>query len=504
MMRALKPNWASMNLAYWASGSGFCFLLVVFLSLVLFGCAAGPRYTPPKPNAPLRWHTKLQRGLNAETPDPKALARWWTTLKDPILSSLEERAVKGNLDIKEALARIREARALRGVEKARLFPTIDIKGSAQEKRTSAYSTEKPVGGKRRGEESKLYKVGFDSRWELDIFGGINRSVEAAQAELEATKEELRDVLVSLSAEVALNYVEVRTYQARLAAARVNMEAQRHIYELNLSRYRAGLIDELAVQQSRYVLENTEAQIPALETGLERALNRLAVLLGEKPGALHQELEKPKPIPVPPVKVAVGIPADTLRQRPDVRRAERELAAATARIGAAKAELYPKFNLSGTIGLESVSTAHLWEWVSRTSDFGFNIFWKIFHAGELRQNVKVQTARQRQAFIQYESTVLNALEEVENALVAYAKEQQRLESLKAAAKAASLAYDIAWDRYKAGLVDFTDVLDAERSLQLYQDKLAESEGAVTSNLVRLYKALGGGWRYMEPLAERSEK
>ena len=488
----------------WAFQSRLIRLLVALLSLALAGCAVGPKYTPVKPEAPKKWHTKLQEGLTARRPDPQTLAHWWTTLNDPVLSSLEARAVKGNLDLKKALARIREARALRGIEKARLFPWLDASGSAQEIRTSAYSTEETMGKKRRGEESKLYKVGFDSSWELDIFGGTKRSIQAAQAELEATREGLHDVLVSLLAEVALNYVEVRTYQERLRAARTNLKAQQHIYELNLSRYRAGLIDELAVQQSRYVLENTRAQIPTLETGLERAENRLAVLLGEKPGALHRELAPNRTIPVPPVKVAVGIPADTLRHRPDVRRAERELAAATARIGVAKSELYPKFNLSGTIGLESVSTGHLWEWVSRTSGFGLNVLWKIFHAGALRQNIKVQTARQKQAFLQYKSTILKALEEVENALVSYAKEQQRLASLRSAVKAARLAYEIAWDRYKAGLVDFTDVLDAERSLQSYQDKLAQSEGAVTSNLVRLYKALGGGWKCLEPVAEKSDK
>ncbi len=480
-------------------------LLGLALTALLMGCTVGPNYTPPETHPPPHWHASMEKGLTPDKPSPQTLARWWTTLGDPTLTQLEEKAVRGNLDVKKALYRVREARALRGMEKARLFPYLDSGASAQEYRTSAYSTEKKYpGAKRRGEEGKLYQVGLDSSWELDIFGGIRRSVEAAQAQLEATQEELRDVLVSLSAEVALNYVDVRMYQARLAAARSNMEAQNRIYQLNLFRYKAGLIDELAVEQSRYVLENTRAQIPALETALEKAMNRLAVLLGEKPGTLHKELAEAKPIPVPPVKVAVGIPAETLRQRPDVRRAERELAAATARIGVAKAELFPKFNLSGTIGLESVSSGHLWEWVSRTSNLGFHIFWQIFHAGELRQNIKVQTARQKQAFYQYQSTVLHALEEVEDALVAYAKEQQRLESLEKATQAAQRAYNLAWDRYKAGLVDFTDVLDAERSLQDYQDRLAESQGRVTSNLVRIYKALGGGWSYMEPLAQKEEK
>jgi outer membrane protein TolC len=230
---------------------------------------------------------------------------------------------------------------MRGIEKAKLFPTLNSSGSVTKQRSS--------GNSGTGKESKLYALGFDAGWELDIFGGVRRSLEAAEADLEATREELHDVLVSLLAEVALNYIEVRTYQVRLAAVRANMKAQQDIYELNLSRYQAGLIDELSVQQSLYILENTRSQIPALQIGLEAAKNRLAVLLGKNPGLVHDELAEPQPIPVPPVRVAVGIPADTLRRRPDVRRAERNLAAATARIGVAKAELYPKFNYPFTRG-----------------------------------------------------------------------------------------------------------------------------------------------------------
>jgi len=458
--------------------------------MCLAACAVGPKYTSVEPKSPQKWHTELQGGMNSSPPSPQTLAHWWTMLNDPKLSSLEELVIKGNLDLKEARARIREARALRGIEKAKLFPTLDSSGSVTKQRTSESSG--------TGSKIKLYYAGFDAGWELDIFGGTRRATEAAQADLEATQEDLHDVLVSILAEGALNYVELRTYQARLAAVKANLEAQKNIYELNLSRYHAGLIDELAVQQSRYILESTRSRIPTLQIGIEAAKNRLAVLLGKNPGSVHKELSEPRPIPVPPVTVAVGIPADTLRHRPDIRRAERNLAAATARIGVAKAELYPKFNLAGTIGLESLSSSDFWEWASRTWRIGPSISWKIFHAGEIRQNIKVQTARQEQALIQYKSAVLKAQEEVENALVAYAREQRRRESLKATVAAAKRAYELAWDRYKAGLVDFSDVLDAERSLQSYQDEFAQSNGAVTSNLVRLYKALGGGWTCIEHL------
>lgn len=469
------------------SRGGLCrsILPAIMFGLMLTGCAAvGPNYTKVDPKAPNQWHTTLENGLSPHQLNPETLAQWWTVLNDPELSNLERRAVKGNLDLKESSARVREARALRGIEKAGLFPTLDGAGSVTRSRSSENSG--------TGNTRNLYSAGFDAGWELDIFGGVRRSVEAAQANLEATEENLHDVLVSLLAEVARNYVDVRTLQARLADVKANLKAQQDIYELNLSRYHAGLIDELAVEQSHYILESTRSQIPALETSLEKAKNRLAVLLGEKPGAMHRELAETRPIPVLPVTVAVGIPAETLRHRPDIRRAERTLAAQTARIGVATADLYPRFRLFGTIGLESISSGDLWEWAGRTWSIGPSLSWKIFHAGAIRQNIQVQTARQKQALIQYESAVLKAQEEVENALVAYAKEQRRRESLKAAVTAARRAYELSWDRYNAGLVDFNNVLDATRSLQSFQDELASSDGTATSNLIRLYKALGGGW------------
>ncbi len=469
-----------------------CFFTIISLAVILFiftGCAVvGPDYVKKEPDSPEQWHTKLEGGLTAGQLSPELLANWWTTFNDPELAGLEKRAVRGNLDIKNAKARIIEARARREISRAGLFPTLDASASATDHRSSENSGS--------GTESKLYSAGFDAGWELDMFGGVRRSVEAARADIEAVQEDLHDVLVSLLAEVALNYVEARTYQTRLAVIKDNIRSQEEIHELNRSRYGAGLIDELAVQQSLYSLEQTRSQLPTLQTGLEAAKNRLAVLLGEKPGVLHKELEKKKPIPVLPVTVAVGIPANTLRHRPDISRAERKLAAQTARIGVATADLYPKFRLSGTLGLESISTNDFFETASRTWRIGPGISWNVFDAGAIRQNIKVQTALQKQAFIQYESTVLKAQEEVENVLTAYAKEQIRRESLKSATDAAMKAYELSKDQYNAGLVDFSNVLDAQRSLQSFEDSLAESDGTMTSNLVRLYKALGGGWKSLE--------
>jgi len=458
-------------------------IILILISFVFIGCSVGPEYKPIKPDVPEKWYPKMEGGIIVSKKlNIKEIARWWEKLNDPELSKLINTAVKGNLDIKEALARLKEARALRGVEKAKLFPYIDSSASVTRGRTGE-----------TGKTLELYSLSIDASWEADIFGGIRRSIEEAKARLEAAKEDLRDVLVSLLAEVAINYVEVRTYQTRLEAVKANVKAQEGIYKLNLSRYKAGLIDELAVQQSKYILESTRSRIPSLQTGLERAKNRLAVLLGKKPGDLEDELKDPQPIPIPPVKVVIGIPADTLRNRPDIRRAEMNLIAATAAVGKAKAELYPSFNLSGSIGLESISKGDLFKWASRTWQIASNITWKIFHAGELRQNVKVYTARQEQAFIEYQNAILKALEEVRNAIIAYAKEQKRCFLLKQAVEAAKKTYELALDRYKAGLVDFNNVLDAERALQSLQDQFAVSKGEVVTNLIRLYKALGGGWQ-----------
>jgi outer membrane protein, multidrug efflux system len=465
-------------------------LLGVISSLLLSACAAvGPDYVPPSTSVPKNWHTPLKGGLSTEEMDPQTLASWWRTLNDPDLSSLMERAVAGNLDLKKARARIREARARRGIAQAALFPTLDATGSATWSRSSNDTG--------TGKTSDLYAASLDAGWELDIFGGVRRSVEAAEGDLEATQENLRDVLVSLLAEVALNYIDVRTYQAALAVTEANLRSQSETYQLTQWRYEAGLGDELAVEQARYNLENTRSLIPPIRTSLEEAMNRIAVLLGERPGAVHDELKNRKPIPVTPLKVAVGVPANTLRHRPDVRQAERELAAQTARIGVATADLYPKFTLNGSIGLEALSFRNLSSSGTWTLWGGPGITWAIFDAGAIRQNIEVQSALQEQYLIAYEATVLSALEEVENALVAYAEQQQRRESLTEATQAAQKAVELAQQKYEAGLTDFNNVLEAQRSLLSFQEQLAKSEGTVTSNLVRLYKALGGGWESMAP-------
>jgi NodT family efflux transporter outer membrane factor (OMF) lipoprotein len=470
-------------------------VVLIAIAVTLAGCAGvGPDYSPVEPQAPEAWNTTLQGGVNAEEPTPADLAQWWTILHDPQLTSLEQRAVAGNLDLKEAQSRIREARAMRGISSSKYYPTVDAGAAATKSRSSENSG--------TGTTRELYAAGFDASWELDIFGGVRRSVEAAQASLEATEEDLNALQVSLLAEVALNYVDLRTYQTRLEVNLKSIQAQQKSYELNDSRFQAGIIGELAVQESLRILESTRALAPALETGLDAAKNRLAVLLGGRPGSLHAELAISHPLPNLPPTVAVGIPAETLRRRPDIRRAERNLAAQTARIGVATADLYPKFRLLGTVGLESLSAGDLFQGASKTWGFGPSVSWNLFDAGAVRRNIEVQTARQEQALIQYEQTVLSAQEEVENALFAYAREQLRREYISKATLAAARAEELARDQYQAGLVDFNNVLDTQRSLLVLRDELARSDGDMIANLVRLYKALGGGWLSLAANEEKS--
>ena len=469
--------------------------LTIF-GLLLSGCAAvGPDYVPPEVSAPKKWSASLAGGLSAEAMDPENMANWWSTLNDPTLTSLIERAVANNLDLRQAQARVREARARRGISQARRFPTIGAGGVGG--LVNVVRSSEETGS---GTETDLYAVGFDAGWELDVFGGVRRSVEAAEAALEASKEGLHDVMVSLLAEVALNYVEVRSFQTRLSIAEANQKAQEETYGITRARYESGLTSDLDVEQARYNLEGTRSKTPPLQIGLEQARNRLAVLLGQNPGTLKDELTERKDIPITPLDVAVGVPAEVLRRRPDVRKAESELAAQSAQVGVATAELYPKFMLTGSIGLEALSLGNLFSTGNRAYGIGPSFQWNIFDGGRIRQNIKVQSALQEQALLSYEASLLTALEDIENALTAYAKEQTRRQSLAEASRAAQRAVELAQNQYTSGLIDFQAVLDAQRALLSLQDQLAQSKGAVTSNLISLYKALGGGWTSLAPASE----
>lgn len=482
------------------------------LVMMLTGCATvGPDYVRPDVPVPTQWNGEF-RSLPAGQLDTKRLSEWWATLNDPELTSLVNRAIQKNTDLRKAKARVREARARRGVSRAALFPSVDASGSLQHTRSSAQTgiadgsnplsagSNAQVGGTA---ESDLYSTGFDASWELDLFGGKRRAVEASQADLETSEEDLNDVLVSLMGEVASNYVDLRSFQTRLSIAEANRDAQQETYQIVQWRYEAGLTTDLDVEQAKYNLEQTTAQIPTLQTGAEKAKNRLAVLLGLNPGFLEKELAERKSIPVSSQGIAYGIPADVLRNRPDVRRAERQLAAETARIGIQIAELYPKLTLSGSIGLEALSLSNLFNASSKVYSYGPSFKWNIFNMGSVRQNIEAQNAVQEQALIKYEASILSALEEVNNALTAYVKEQVRRQSLLEASQAAERAAGLAQNQYSSGLIDFQSVLDAQRTLLNFQEQLAESEAAVTSDLISLYKALGGGWKSIAPDEKKME-
>jgi NodT family efflux transporter outer membrane factor (OMF) lipoprotein len=337
-----------------------------------------------------------------------------------------------------------------------------------------------------------YQAGFDSSWELDVFGGTRRNIQAANADIAAAEFSRRDVLVTLLAELARNYFEICSAQQRLAIAHDNIDAQQRLVALTTQQYRAGVTSQLDVEQASALLADTEATVPSLETARDSSIHRIGVLLADPPGALVAELMQSNAIPPPPPRVPVGLPSELLQRRPDIQRVERQLAAATARIGVAKADLFPHFSLTGNAGLQSVSAS---TWFDPSSSFwtlGPTITWRIFDAGQIRSNIRVQDASQQQALANYEQTVLSAFEDVEDALSAFAKEQTRYQSIGESVRAQQAAVNLSRDLYQNGLTDFIRVLDSERSLYQAEDALVQSQASVSENLVVLYKALGGGW------------
>jgi NodT family efflux transporter outer membrane factor (OMF) lipoprotein len=459
------------------------------------GCAVGPNYHPPKVTVSATWSEPLEGGTtNRAAP----AAQWWTIFNDPKLNSLIVRAVQSNYDLRITEARLRQVRAQRRFAAADLWPTVDASASYTHERISEHGNVPVLPGVPL--ETDLYQAGFDAAWELDVFGGKRRALEAATADVAAGQADLKDTLVTLLAEVARNYVEVRGLQQRLVIARDNIKSQQDAVEITQARFKGGVASELDVTQAAALLASTRSQLPALETSLQQTLHQLAVLLGQQPGALLAELSEQTPIPPVPPEVPVGLPSELLRRRPDVRRAERQLAAATARIGVQTAELFPKLSLTGSAGLQSISASDWFTGGSKLWSVGPTVQWRLLDFGRIRANIRVADAQQEEALAVYEKTILTSLQDVENALVAYAKEQVRYRSLKDAADADQRAVELANELYTKGLADFLNVLDAQRSLYLAQDQLVQSQQAVSQNLAALYKALGGGWEAETRLAQ----
>ncbi|MBK7975813.1 MAG: efflux transporter outer membrane subunit [Deltaproteobacteria bacterium] len=465
--------------------------------LLLAGCTVGPDYQPPGVELPPAWSRAAAAGDPAPAVAPEAieLTHWWQSFGDPTLDSLVDLAVAANPEVAVATARVREARAAEVVSGAGRFPAIGSEASYVHERMSRAGL---MGGFLPDPEFDLYQAGFDAAWEIDLFGGRRRAVEAAHAVVEQADESVRDVQVELGAEVARSYVALRGAERRLVIADRNLEGQRSSLELTEERFRAGLTGELDVTQSRSLLASTEAQRPRLEAERDRAVHRLSVLAGRPPEALRELLAGHGDIPGTAAagtlasRVPMGLPSDLLRRRPDVRRAERGVAAASARVGVATADLFPKLSLTGSVGLESVSASDFFDAASRAYSIGPAIRWPIFQGGRIRAQVEAADAREEAALALYRETVLVALEDVENALSSFARERERHGRLVEAVAASRRSVELARDLYQNGLGSFLQVLDAERTLYAAEDSLVLSDGAVAIDLVALFKALGGGW------------
>ncbi len=475
-------------------------LSLVLLASLLQGChTVGPDYVSPRQSTPDAWSRSVLRDLDG---DAASLSEWWKGFRDPTLNALIDRARASNPNLRLALERITEARALRGIAASQALPQANGSGSYSRERFSentrirsgAAAAAGGQGGIAVGNTnnpSNLYTTGFDAGWEIDLFGGIRRSVESAEANITAQEENYRDSLVTLFADVALNYVDYRTLEARISVAGRNISAQRDSVDLTRKRLEAGLVPRIDVTQAETNLALSEASVPQLRAQLALTKNRLATLTGGFPASVEKILGKHHGIPVPRAGYSAGLPADLLRARPDIRRAERELAAQTALVGVAMADLYPRFSLFGDFRLQAVNSGDLFDSSSRAYSFGPSFQWQIFSAGRIRNNIRVEESRVAQAYAAYESTILEAVEEVETSMAGIVYERERLSDLTRAVSSSTETVGLVKDNYQNGLVSFQNVLDAERTKFSAEDEETSSRGQIARNYIILYKALGGG-------------
>lgn len=480
--------------------SAFSFAVVLLIVSAYGAQAAESRIAPE--DAALSagdWTTLAVRypypgisGDIVDAPKPEILASWWDVLEDDTLTDLILSSLKNNRELQSARAKVLEARAALGINKAAVLPWLDNADSWSRGKTAKNSTGDGV-------TREIYRLGLDASWEIDVFGGQRENIKAGAAALEAQYASLHAAWVTLSSEVAINYLTLRTLQEQLDIAHQNLALQMETLDLVSSRYDAGLSDALALSQAQYTVEQTKAAIPPIRSNLEQAMNALAILVGNVPGSLEESLGVKKSLPKPEAVNLVGIPANYLRQRPDIRAAERQLTAQVARKKSAEKDLLPKFYLAGSIGLESLSSGSLFSSDSVGLSFGPRISWPIFHGGAIRNNIRVQSAREEQYLAAYENAVLSAVAEVRNALTMNEQERLRNGSLKSGVGAAETALSLATDKYRNGLTDFNNVIAAHSALLSLQEQYIVSEGQITSNIVRLFKALGGGWA---PLTEEN--
>lgn len=449
-------------------------------SALLSGCAslALPGAALPETPTPAAW-------LGVTTPAPPGqaatdLAAWWQRFNDPTLTALVTEALQANTSVRSAQAALQQARAQRDVQQAGMGPSAGATGSAQR------------GASGGNDATNRFQAGFDASWEPDVFGRNRSALSASEAEVQASATSLANVQVSLAAEVAVTTIELRSLQTRLAIARSSLGAQTETLQITRWRGQAGLVSSLDVEQAVAASEQTAAQIPALQTGIAQTLNSLAVLTGQAPGALQSRLSTAAPVPQAPPELALAMPAETLRQRPDVRTAEHRVSAALARVAAADAARYPSFRLSGSLGLNALTLGALTNGASVASSLLASVSVPLFDGGAARAQVRSQEAALEQARLGYQAAVLTALKDVEDALVSLQGNRERLARLQAASAAAANAELLARQRYESGLIDFRAVLDTQRTLLSTLDGVASTQATLSADMVRLYKALGGGW------------
>jgi NodT family efflux transporter outer membrane factor (OMF) lipoprotein len=465
--------------------------MLTCVALGSVGCMVGPDPTTPTTVSPDSWHAELVEGVSRERVDPGA---WWKRFNDPMLVELIAVAERKNLDLRTAASRIREARSLYGIAAADLYPQISAAGEADFVNGNRPSSESPG-----VERENFYSAGLDFGWEIDLWGKVRRSMQSAEFNVLAEIEYSRDMLITVRAEVARSYVEGRSLQGQIKSLKGIIKAQAETLSLAKNQFRQGVVTDFSVLQAEAQLQTAEAKLPSLQYELATAINRLSVLLAEPAGPLSTRFAASAEefgVPQPPISIAVGIPADVIRRRPDIRAAERKLGAAAANIGVAEAALFPSLKFTGQGGYSSTEFNKLIEPGNFGGLLGVQINWPIFTAGRLRSVVDVRNEQALQALLSYESTVLNAIADVETALVAYGSSLLEQSRLSNAATTYDRAATLATDRLTRGVSDLESLLNLERELLAVQQELAVVNGQVASNAVGLYKALGGSWNIEE--------
>jgi len=472
--------------------------IALSLTLLVSGCTVGPDYKPPIVPAPKQW-SEATKDKHTGLPLPERPDQWWKVFNDPVLNLLITDAIAANLDLKQALVRVKDARAQRWVTITAGLPSITGKSNVSRRLNNTSSTSQTggtpstSGGSGFGNQLiNIFQVGFDAQWELDFFGGVRRAIEAADANVDSEIENSRAVLVTLLGEVASNYITLRANQQLIAITRENLNSQQETVRLTQIRQQAGFASMLEVAQAQSQAATTEAFMPAYETVVKQSIHAISVLLGREPGALALRLDNPGTIPVVSTIAITDLPSELLLRRPDIRHAERQVAAANANVGVATAELYPRVNLAAFLGLQNTRITDFTP-IGKSWSTASSLTLPIFNWGRINANIKSKEAQFDLAFLTYQSTVLTAFKEVEDTLIAHSNEQQRHQSLAQAVTASQLAVQMADIRYHKGLTMFLDVLQTQQALFQTQRNLVDSEAQLSTDLVALYKALGGGWQ-----------